>query len=639
MVATFTALVRGGGRWHDGSGTITYSFPTKVPGYFPKVDYDGVAGDDAVRILEFNANVVDEIVPFGADIGLNVAQQAAAVRAVTTWNEFANINAVRIGVGGGSGPGTQVTGDGTLASVSGGTPLARGDDGPNPQVDITSVFANGLNFFGTTYKELFVNMNGSVSFGAAVSTYTPTTITAGGTPLIAPFWADVDTRLDTTDPITGPGPQAVYTLDTTNKIFTVTWPGVDYFNVNATTHIPLANKFQLQLYDRGGGNATTGNDFDIVFRYEQIQWTAGDASGGKNGLGGTTAHAGWTSGKGDFEEVPASGIESAMLNLPTTPGNTGERGLYVYQVRAGEVVTSDIIFGAWAAYSTDGTDEDGIAGLPPSTVAGAPVLSTYPGADIQNKLLGQNAQSPAGATIGTPSPHGDLFFNNNYGQGITNPGFQDYGQFTFLHEYGHALGLSHPNGKDADPEYDQQLTVMSYNRHPTQSDKAGIDLKAAIYPITPMLFDIMAVWGLYGANVTTRTEDNTYFGPAVDGTTRVYPYLFNRSSDQAGLDYWTGQVKGALQAGQFVGLVLINIMSGAQDTAAGQDITTLMGKVAVSLAYVQEQQEHNTMWLGASDIAAATNLLDPVGSDPTSVLTGIRNAEALIAAHPLAARD
>jgi hypothetical protein len=66
----------------------------------------------------------------------------------------------------------------------------------------------------------------------------------------------------------------------------------------------------------------------------------------------------------------------------------------------------------------------------------------------------------------------------------------------------------------------------------------------------------------------------------------------------------------------------------------GKDITTLMGKVAVSLAYVREQQEHHTVWLGASDTAAATNLLDPVGSDPTSVLIGIRNAEALIAAHP-----
>ena len=75
-------------------------------------------------------------------------------------------------------------------------------------------------------------------------------------------------------------------------------------------------------------------------------------------------------------------------------------------------------------------------------------------------------------------------------------------------------------------------------------------------------------------------------------------------------------------------------MSGAQDTAAGQDITTLMGKVAVSLDYVQEQHERNTGWLGASDVAAATALLDPVTSDPLSVLAGIRNAEDIIAAHP-----
>jgi hypothetical protein len=114
----------------------------------------------------------------------------------------------------------------------------------------------------------------------------------------------------------------------------------------------------------------------------------------------------------------------------------------------------------------------------------------------------------------------------------------------------------------------------------------------------------------------------------------VYNNLFNRSSDVGGLGYWTGQIKQTLQAGQFVGTTLINIMSGAQDTAAGKDITTLMGKVAVSLEYVHEQQAHNTKWAGASDIAAATGLLDPVGADPASVLTGIRNAEALIAAHP-----
>jgi type VI protein secretion system component Hcp len=113
----------------------------------------------------------------------------------------------------------------------------------------------------------------------------------------------------------------------------------------------------------------------------------------------------------------------------------------------------------------------------------------------------------------------------------------------------------------------------------------------------------------------------------------VYDNLFNRASDAAGLAYWTGQVRATLAAGQFVGSVLVNIMSGAQDTAAGKDITTLMGKVAVSLAYVQEQQEHNTVWSGASDIAAAAALLRDVTSDPQSVLVGVRNAELIIAAH------
>jgi hypothetical protein len=113
----------------------------------------------------------------------------------------------------------------------------------------------------------------------------------------------------------------------------------------------------------------------------------------------------------------------------------------------------------------------------------------------------------------------------------------------------------------------------------------------------------------------------------------VYQNLFDRGSDAAGLAYWTGETKATLQAGRFVGSILVNIMSGAQDTAAGQDITTLMGKVAVSLDYVQEQQERGTVWAGASDVAAATALLDPVGSDPLSVLVGVRNAENLIAAH------
>ena len=113
----------------------------------------------------------------------------------------------------------------------------------------------------------------------------------------------------------------------------------------------------------------------------------------------------------------------------------------------------------------------------------------------------------------------------------------------------------------------------------------------------------------------------------------VYGSLFNRASDAEGLSYWTGEVRQTLQAGEFVGSVLIDIMSGAQGTAAGQDITTLMNKVAVSLAYVHEQQQHDMEWAGASDITAATALIEAVTADPASVLVGIGNAEALVAQH------
>ena len=53
----------------------------------------------------------------------------------------------------------------------------------------------GLNFFGTSYTSLFINNNGNVTFKAPSSTFTPSQISAGANnPIIAAFWADVDTR-------------------------------------------------------------------------------------------------------------------------------------------------------------------------------------------------------------------------------------------------------------------------------------------------------------------------------------------------------------------------------------------------------------------------------------------------------------
>ena len=113
---------------------------------------------------------------------------------------------------------------------------------------------------------------------------------------------------------------------------------------------------------------------------------------------------------------------------------------------------------------------------------------------------------------------------------------------------------------------------------------------------------------------------------------QVYNNMFNRSSDAAGLAYWTGQIKATLLAGEFVGSVLVNIISGTQNSPAGQDITTLMSKVAVSLEYVEEQARLGTSWTQQDDGAEATALLDAVTDAPQSVLTGIAQAHALVAA-------
>lgn len=109
----------------------------------------------------------------------------------------------------------------------------------------------------------------------------------------------------------------------------------------------------------------------------------------------------------------------------------------------------------------------------------------------------------------------------------------------------------------------------------------------------------------------------------------VYSNLFNRSADSAGLAFWTDQVHQTLAAGQFVGSVLVNILSGAQ----GTDIMTLMGKMAVSLEHVHEQKEHDMAWAGTSDIAATAALLHAVTSDPHTVLAGLKNADTLVSEH------
>ncbi len=230
--------------------------------------------------------------------------------------------------------------------VPGVSTLAANDDGSSPSTNIGFV----ANFFGTLNSSLFVNNNGNVTFGGSSSSFTPFGLTtATATPIIAPFFADVDTRGQQSALLTY-GASTFTTNDTISRnAFVANWIGVGYYSSQSN----LLNNFQLVLVDRGGG------DFDIVFNYDGINWETGGASEGSGGLGGDSARVGYSGGSGvsgTFAEFVGSGVNGAFLNsgpsatalilntnVPLTdPLYTRTNGRYLFNVRNGGVSSSAV---------------------------------------------------------------------------------------------------------------------------------------------------------------------------------------------------------------------------------------------------------------------------------------------------------
>jgi len=68
--------------------------------------------------------------------------------------------------------------------------------------------------------------------------------------------------------------------------------------------------------DTRGSGSGVGN-FDIEYNYNKNQWETGDASGGNNSLGGTSAHMGYSNGSGNpgtSFELPGSGTPGSFLS-------------------------------------------------------------------------------------------------------------------------------------------------------------------------------------------------------------------------------------------------------------------------------------------------------------------------------------
>ena len=193
--------------------------------------------------------------------------------------------------------------------------LYRNDDASSQWIDLSEVFPGYINFENAIYYGFYINNNGNITFEGPSSADTLNLISSS-IPRIAPFFADVDTRGGSIPTPAGgksTGSNRVYwDINKSKNQIIVTWDDVGYFYKN----VSQTNSFQLVLKNTGD------NALGIEFRYEDINWLAGESSGG------SIARAGYSLGVNNRYELPESG-SNLMLNL-VRESNVSEPGVYEF---------------------------------------------------------------------------------------------------------------------------------------------------------------------------------------------------------------------------------------------------------------------------------------------------------------------
>jgi Domain of unknown function (DUF4214) len=171
-------------------------------------------------------------------------------------------------------------------------------------------------------------------------------------------------------------------------------------------------------------------------------------------------------------------------------------------------------------------------------------------------------------------------------------------------------------GRAGDPQGTKFWTSVLDSDFSIQQEAASFSVQAESQALYPFLANPL---GATESQIATFIES-------------VYQDLFNRSPDVNGLAYWTNFLNANLGNPEAVGSFILDVISGAQNSAAGLDQTTIHNKIAVAdwltNAFAVAGIENFGGGISSSANAVAHTLIASVTSDPATVTSAELSFEA-----------